>query len=345
MVLVSGVIALGAAAPRSSGASPSGAQAEVLFREGKSLMAEGKIAEACTAFDNSQKLEPAISTLLNAGNCREKNHQIATAWGLFLEAERQTRDAADEPTRKLHKVSAEHAQRLESRVSKLTINVSPDARAQHAEILRGPETIGEGLWNLALPIDGGTYVISARAPERAPWSLTVVVKEEGDAQTVDVPGLASATPSPGPEASVAPSATGAGTLSTAHAPPPATSAGGSPAAVVETARPARSIGLPLAFAAGSVVALGTALAFDLSGDSTYDRAKTEPDPSRQQDLWHEANTKRYIAEGLLVAGVGCAGVAAWLFFRAPPAAPAAQRVVLLPAIEPGGAGFSLAGAF
>src|SRR5262249_6041948 len=67
-------------------AQPAGAQAETLFRQGKDLMAKGKIAEACAAFDASQKLEPTISALLNLAACREKNGQLATAWGLFLEA-------------------------------------------------------------------------------------------------------------------------------------------------------------------------------------------------------------------------------------------------------------------
>ena len=39
-----------------------------------------------------------VATLLNHASCREKNEQLATAWGLFLEAERQTRAATDEPT-------------------------------------------------------------------------------------------------------------------------------------------------------------------------------------------------------------------------------------------------------
>src|SRR5689334_5913935 len=75
-------------------AQPSGAQAETLFRQGKELMGKGQIAEACAAFDASQKLDPTIATLLNQAACREKNGQLATAWGLFLEAERQTRSAS-----------------------------------------------------------------------------------------------------------------------------------------------------------------------------------------------------------------------------------------------------------
>src|SRR5215471_15410206 len=98
-------------------AQPSGAQAEALFREGKDLMAKGKVAEACAAFDASQKLEPEVTTLLNLAACREKNDQLATAWGLFLEAERQTRTSSDPPTQQLHQVATSHASKLEPRLS------------------------------------------------------------------------------------------------------------------------------------------------------------------------------------------------------------------------------------
>jgi len=34
-----------------------------LFNEGRKLLQAGKLAEACAAFESSQKLEPAITTL------------------------------------------------------------------------------------------------------------------------------------------------------------------------------------------------------------------------------------------------------------------------------------------
>jgi hypothetical protein len=58
---------------------PAGVQAEVLFRDGRSLMTAGKVAEACAAFEQSQKLEPAVPTLINLAACREKLGQLATA--------------------------------------------------------------------------------------------------------------------------------------------------------------------------------------------------------------------------------------------------------------------------
>src|SRR3954471_24366256 len=97
------------AVPTGARAQSSTAQAETLFRQGKDLMAKGKIAEACAAFDASQKLDPTISTLLNQAACREKNEQFATGGGLSLEAERETRTASDAATQQLHQVASSKA--------------------------------------------------------------------------------------------------------------------------------------------------------------------------------------------------------------------------------------------
>src|SRR5262249_50959378 len=56
---------LAAAVRTPAQAQPASAQAEALFRQGKDLLAKGQIAEACAAFDASQKLAPTAATLLN----------------------------------------------------------------------------------------------------------------------------------------------------------------------------------------------------------------------------------------------------------------------------------------
>jgi len=85
-----------------------------------------------------------------------------------------------------------------------------------------------------------------------------------------------------------------------------------------------------------VALLGGALGFSLWGDSTYDKAKAEmTDQARRDSLYDSANRKRCAAEGLAVAGVGCAGVAVWLYLRqrgAPDesASPRAGQLMLAP---------------
>lgn len=170
-------------------AQPAGAQAEVLFRQGKALMAGGKIAEACAAFDMSQKLDPTVTTLLNQANCREKNGQLATAWGLFLEAARQTSVATDAMSQRMHVAAADRAAKLESRLSTLRIDVPPENRIGGLEVLRDGDVLDPVTWNKALPLDGGTYQVSARAPGNAEWSSTIVVAPERDARTIEIPRL------------------------------------------------------------------------------------------------------------------------------------------------------------
>src|SRR5438132_8980184 len=65
--------------------------AEKLFRDGKQLMKDGKIAEACAAFDASEASEHNVATVMNLADCREKNDQIASAWALYLRVDGETR--------------------------------------------------------------------------------------------------------------------------------------------------------------------------------------------------------------------------------------------------------------
>lgn len=281
---------------------PAGAQAEVLFREGRSLITAGKYAEACAAFEQSQKLEPSLSTLLNLGDCREKNGQIATAWGLFLDAERQSRSGTDAATQQLHGVAQSFAKKLEPRISKLAINVPDSSRVDGLEIKRDNEAIDPVMWNRALPIDGGTYTITARAPGTSSWSTKVTVSAERDTQTVEIPDLRGlpheSVRAPGSSSTV-PSPSSAQTGDVAVAAPK----GGKPLAAY-------------ALGGSAVLLVGAAVGLSFWGDATYADAKAETtDQARRNSLFDSANTKRYAAEGLAVAGIGCAGLAVWLFLR------------------------------
>lgn len=171
-------------------AQPSGAQAEILFRQGKELMATGHIAEACSAFDASQRLDPTTPTLLNQANCREQNHQLATAWGMFLEAERRTRGGADKASKQMNATARDRIARIEPRLSTLRVTVPAASRLDGLELARDGELLDPATWNRALPIDGGTYRLTARAPGRVAWSSTITVAAERDAQTIEIPALA-----------------------------------------------------------------------------------------------------------------------------------------------------------
>src|SRR4051812_6541321 len=84
-----GLIALVGLTSSSLHAEPTAADkatAESLFVEGRRLLAAGKYAEACPKFAESQQIDSGLGTLLNLGDCYEKNGQTASAWASFREA-------------------------------------------------------------------------------------------------------------------------------------------------------------------------------------------------------------------------------------------------------------------
>jgi hypothetical protein len=180
-VLVAAVLLFGSRAA----AAQVNLDAEQAFRDGKRLMSDKRYAEACDAFATSQRLEQNIATLMSLADCREKNGQLATAWGLFLEAEQKTRSAAD--LQDLHQTADTRSISLESRLSYITINVPDESRLKGLVVYRDNEPVDPGLWNRAVPVDGGQHSVEAKAPGHEPWLTLVQVGAEKDRQAVEVP--------------------------------------------------------------------------------------------------------------------------------------------------------------
>lgn len=63
--------------------TPTIADAEVLFREGRALMEAGDAVRACPRFAESLRLDFAPGTLLNLAACEERLGQVASAWQHF----------------------------------------------------------------------------------------------------------------------------------------------------------------------------------------------------------------------------------------------------------------------
>src|SRR3954471_19716733 len=68
------------------------AEAEALFNEGDKLMAAGQLAQACDAFESSNRIETRAGTLVRLGECREQNHQLASAWSAYKDALTRAKD-------------------------------------------------------------------------------------------------------------------------------------------------------------------------------------------------------------------------------------------------------------
>src|SRR5205814_535649 len=132
-------------------AQPAGAQAEVLFRNGKELMKQHQYAEACARFEAAEKLDPTTTTIVALADCREQNGQYASAWGLYLRAERELRGLTDAPGTQLHSLMKDRADKLSPRVSHMTVKVgSADQQPTGLEVLWDDDHVDAGAWNQPL---------------------------------------------------------------------------------------------------------------------------------------------------------------------------------------------------
>src|SRR5689334_21809116 len=86
VVVVAVLCAAGGAARAQSGS------AVALYNEGYRLLDEGKIAEACDAFEASSLAQPGAGVYIGLGECRERNNQLASAWSAYQKAQTRARD-------------------------------------------------------------------------------------------------------------------------------------------------------------------------------------------------------------------------------------------------------------
>lgn len=156
--------------------------AEALFTEGYRLLDAGKISEACEAFEASNRALPGAGTYLAIGDCRARNGQIASAWSAYQAALTRAKD------NEKRQFARKRIKKLEPVLSYLTISVSVE-NTEQVTLTRNGTLVDPMLWNRALPIDGGEYVIEGRIAGREAWRTTVHVPTESGAVTAKVPDL------------------------------------------------------------------------------------------------------------------------------------------------------------
>lgn len=161
------------------------AEAEALFRDGRSLIKAGKLAAGCDKLAASERLESSVGTLLNLGDCREKLGKLVSAWAAFRKAEAMARRAGSDDRRQAE--AGRRAALLEPRLSKLVIDVAD--RADGEVVRRDGQIVDEAEWNTPLPVDLGRTTITAEAPGRRPWRTTVAIEAGTPRRLVEVPRL------------------------------------------------------------------------------------------------------------------------------------------------------------
>jgi len=160
------------------------AAAEVLYQEGKRLMAAYDVHGACIKFAESQQLEPATGTLIILATCHEKEGKTASAWAEFTEAAARAGQAGQ---REREAFAREHADALEKERRKVLIEI-PQAPAGIQVKLDG-QSLGIVALETPFPVDPGEHELVVSAPKKKEWTERVIFQPGPGTSRVEVPVL------------------------------------------------------------------------------------------------------------------------------------------------------------
>jgi tetratricopeptide (TPR) repeat protein len=144
------------------------AVAEQQFQRGRTLMKEHKYAEACAAFEQSQRLDPQLGTLFNVADCEVEIGKLASAWKIYREL------AKNDPNADRRTISSDLAKKLEKRMPKLLVTV-PARPPGLVVSIDGVDSTA--LVGVETPVDVGDHTIVATASGFRDRSETITARE------------------------------------------------------------------------------------------------------------------------------------------------------------------------
>lgn len=296
------------------------AAATALFDQARTLMKQGKWADACPKLAESERLAPSGGTLLNLADCYEHTGQTASAWAAWKDAAARA-DAAGKSD--VEKRALARAAALEPNLAKLAISLDPASDVPGLEVKRDGVKVGHAEFGVPIPVDPGTHVIDATAPNKQPFEgkVDVAPKQANATLTVTLADAPQGAPAPAPAAATTPAQSAAPAAATAPPPEqPASSWNGQKTAAIVVG----GIG---------IVGIGVGSAFGLIAKSKNDQALENcrtPTLCDQTglDLTHDAksaatvSTIAFVAGGVALAG----GIVLWL--TAPSSSPSSSATGL-----------------
>ena len=152
-------------------------EATRLFDAARASLARGDVAEACSQFDQSERLDPQLGTKLHLADCLEKQGKLASAWLQFraaqvLAAERIAKGAV-EPR---EQVAQLRAAKLKARLPTLKLQIRTKLSGQ--TIALDGHDLSPRSWSSATAVDPGTHVLEVSAPGRVTWEESVEIAEQ-----------------------------------------------------------------------------------------------------------------------------------------------------------------------
>ena len=332
-------VSLPAPARAEAGAAQKAA-AESLFDDALKAMKSGHFSEACPKLEESERIDPAIGTLLYLAECYEKSGRTASAWATFREAASAAQAQGEtERTR----VAAARADRLQPSLSKLTLKVVPEtAQIPSLRVTRDGVSIAKTLFGVAIPVDPGKYHIVASADGYQSHEADIEVAANGDSKSLEIPALAVSTT---PAVAAAPAATApvsnepTGIPPRNPEPPPAPGNGLRTAAYVTGALGIVSLGVGTYFGLKAISKNDDAKAFCPGGNTCND--------PQGESLTNDAQSAATVSN--ITIGVGAAFVVTGvvLFFTSAPKekAESSARLSLHPLVSRNLAGLGFGGTF
>lgn len=328
------LLALSAAPALAQTGASDKAAAEALFDSGVRLMKSGSFADACPKLEESERIDPAVGTLLYLGECYERVGKTASAWATFREAASLATNSnqADRA-----RVAAARAQELDPKLSRLSIDLAPDvAKIPGVVVKRGSQRLEPSLYGTPLPVDPGEYRIDVTAPGYETWTAPIKVEAGGASASVRVPALVKA-----PEgATAAPPVSGeGGTVSPAPLAPAAKASGG-----LTTQQ-------TLGIVTGGVGIIGVGLGSYFGVRAISQNSDAEQHCPKEGfcsnqvgvDLTNKARDNASASNIAFALGAGLVAVGAVLYLTG--GRSDTERVALVPLLSPGAAAASISGRF
>lgn len=173
------------------------AESSRLFREGRRLLSEGSVEEACQRFHQSLTLERSPGTLLNVALCYERAGDFVAAIAHFEEALSLARSEPDERVREAWlEAASTNAARLRSHVG--TVQLDPSL-PENAVVLVNGQRLPPGRAEMLFNPGRHWIVIEVPGRPRASYPLEL---QPGAHATLTLPAERSnpETPSPAPPA-------------------------------------------------------------------------------------------------------------------------------------------------
>jgi hypothetical protein len=313
------------------------ASAEALFDQGVRLMKQNSFNDACPKLEESERIDPAVGTLLYLGECYERVGKTASAWATFREAASL---ASNSNQLDRARVASSRAQDLEPKLSRLSIELAPEvAHITGVTVKRSGQRLEPSLYSTPLPVDPGEYRIEVSAPGYETWSAPIKVEAGGASASVRVPALVKGS-EPLPEAVTAAGGTSAApVMSTAPLTPPPVVASG-----LSTQQT-----LGIVVGALGVVGVGLGSYFGVRAITKNSDAESQcPNPGlcnndRGLTLTDQAKQNAKASNIAFAAGGALVAVGAVLYLTG--GRRSSERVSLVPLLAPGTATASISGRF